>query len=170
MIPLKHTALLAAITLLATAFFSCGNASDRLSDHGLKLDPAGSPQNQAAEAVDNLTPEQVAEALVAWMTGASHTHYPFAGRFTRSVMARYNGSGRTAEAMRFTSAIDSVTATLDLDSRAHALTVATAPKVLAARIAADPDSATLAEAVARSIWLRLRGSEHFPKCPQPQNR
>ncbi len=119
-------------------------------DHGMTLDPAASPQTQAARAVDSLSPSQVAETLVAWMTGASHNHYPFAGRFTRSVVARYTGSGRDAEASRFITAIDSVTATLPLPMRAHVLTVAAPPRVLATRIAADPDSALLAGAVAEA--------------------
>lgn len=119
-------------------------------DHGMTLDPAASPQTQAARAVDSLSPSQVAETLVAWMTGASHNHYPFAGRFTRSVVARYTGSGRDAEASRFIASIDSVTATLPLPMRAHVLTVAAPPRVLAARIAADPDSALLAGAVAEA--------------------
>lgn len=116
-------------------------------DHGLTLDPASSPQTQAALAVDSLEPEEIAETLVAWMTGASHTHYPFAGRFTRSVAARYTGSGRDALATRFALAIDSVTATLPLPLRAHVLTVAAPPRTLAVSLTGDPDSTALVGAI-----------------------
>ena len=116
-------------------------------DHGLALDPTVSPQRQAALAVDSLEPEEIAETLVAWMTGASHTHYPFAGRFTRSVAARYTGSGRDSLATRFALAIDSVTATLPLPLRAHVLTVAAPPRTLAVSLTGDRDSTALVGAI-----------------------
>ena len=142
------TSILLAVGALLCSCGGDGRRGPVPPDHGISLDPAASPQTQAARAVDSLRPSEVAETLVAWMTGASHNHYPFAGRFTRSVVVRYTGSGRDAEAARFIAAIDSVTATLPLPMRAHVLTVAAPPRVLAARIAADPDSALLAGAVA----------------------
>lgn len=146
---MKTNALVTAAVILTAFLSACGNGGRNIlpPDHGLTLDPAASPQRQAALAVDSLEPEEIAETLVAWMTGASHTHYPFAGRFTRSVTARYTGSGRDSLATRFALAIDSVTATLPLPLRAHVLTVAAPPRTLAVSLTGDPDSTALVGAI-----------------------
>ena len=160
----RHIIAALVCSLLVIAVSCKGKPVSHVPDnHGIELDPAASPQTQAARAVDTLEPAQVAETLVAWMAGASHNHYPFAGRFTRSVVARYSGSGRDAEASRFTEAIDSVTGTLPLPLRAHVLTVAASPRVLAARIASDPDSALLAGAVAEAYGDDSIAAKSFVK-------
>ncbi len=162
---MKTNALVTAAVVLTAFLSACGNGGRNIlpPDHGLMLDPAASPQRQAALAVDSLEPEEIAETLVAWMAGASHTHYPFAGRFTRSVAARYTGSGRDSLATRFAFAIDSVTATLPLPLRAHVLTVAAPPRTLAVSLTGDPDSTALVGAIKEAYGTDSLAAATFMK-------
>lgn len=97
----------------------------------------------AAEMASRLRPAESAEALVGWLTEASHADRNYARELTRGLAAAYGPDS----APLLMAAVDSVAATLDLQAQAHAMAVAAAPEQLAAVIAGGDAPDGFAEAV-----------------------
>ncbi len=123
--------------VMAAMLAGCGPKAD--------IDTSRPASEQAAELVAEMSPQELAEALVNWMAGASPADRDYVRSLTREIVSAYDSTDNYAS-RHFAHALDSVKETLPVEKLARVYVVATKPARLATVLREEgADSALIKE-------------------------
>lgn len=150
-----------AAGVLCCNLAGCGSGGNMPSDFGIAINADIPAEVWAGVLADSLAPEQAAESTVAWMCTADPAYRGYAHELVAGVVDRYRIDADSSRVMRYTRALDSVALTLPDTLLARVLTVAATPRVLAAKVKADADSAHLADLIKEEYRSDSSALEEF---------
>lgn len=150
-----------AAGVLCCNLAGCGTGGNMPSDFGVAINTDKPAEMWAGVLADSLAPEQAAESIVAWMCTAGQEYRGYAHELVAGVVGRYRIDADSGRVMRYTHALDSVALALPDTLLARVLTVAAAPRVLAAKVKADADSARLADLIKEEYRSDTSALEEF---------
>lgn len=143
--------------LMAVFFAGCGSKAD--------IDTSRPAGLQAAELVAEMSPQELAEALVGWMAGASPTDRDYVRALTREIVSAYDSTDNYAS-RHFAHALDSVKETLSVEKLARVYVVASKPGRLGAVLRQEGADSALIREIRRaygsdSVGLKVFDNNYF---------
>ncbi|MBD5244227.1 MAG: hypothetical protein HDS57_01995 [Barnesiella sp.] len=154
---MKPFAIIFSALLLASLFPACGPRVD--------IDISRPPHAQAAELVAEMSPQELAEALVNWMAKASPTDRDYVRTLTREIVSAYDSTDNYAS-RHFAHALDSVKETLSVEKLARVYVVASKPSRLAVILREEGADTALIREIRRTyatdtVGLRAFDTNYF---------